>query len=58
MNIDNSILLKYILINTDLKPSYAFISKTTLTEHEANCKNYAFGLNGINKKWILEEDWK
>jgi len=58
MNIDNSQINKYILIDTTQKSCYAFISSANLTEYEAKTKNYAFGLNGVNKKYILQKDWK
>ena len=54
---DNSNLNKYVLINTSLR-SYALIEKTELTEHEASNKNMALGLNGVKKKYVLEENWK
>jgi len=57
MNLDNSELNTYVLIDTSLYPSYAFIEKVDLTEREAMAKNYAFGLNSIRKKYILEGDW-
>ena len=58
MILDNSPLHTYILINTSLRPSYAFINKVKLTEYEAKTKNYAFGMNRVDKKYIRQEDWK
>lgn len=58
MKIDNTKIYKYILIDTLKKPCYSFISSVNLTEHEAKTKNYAFGMNKVNKKYILEKDWK
>ena len=58
MILDNSPLHTYVLINTILRPCYAFIKKVNLTEYEAKTKNYAFGMNGVNKKYTLKEDWK
>ena len=58
MRIDNTSEHKYILIDTSAKPSYAFISSATLTEHEAQTKNRAFAMNRANKKYILKKDWK
>ena len=58
MHIDNTPEHKYILIDTSLKPSYAFISSATLTEYEAQVKNRAFAMNLANKKYIRKEDWK
>jgi len=58
MYIDNSPIHKYILLDTTQKPSYAFISSAYLTEYEAKTKNYAFKLNRVNKKYVLEKDWK
>ena len=58
MYIDNTPIHKYILLDTTQKPSYAFISSVSLTEYEAKTKNYAFGLNGANKKYVLKKDWK
>ena len=58
MNIDNTRIHKYILLDTTQKACYAFISSVNLTGHEAKTKNYAFGLNGVNKKYVLQKDWK
>jgi len=58
MNQDTTKLQKYILIKTDEKPCYARISSVSLTEYEASIKNKAFRMNGVNKKYILEKDWK
>ena len=58
MNIDNTPIHKYILLDTIQKPSYAFISSAYLTEHEAKTKNYAFAMNRANKKYTLKKDWK
>lgn len=58
MHIDNTPEHKYILIDTRLKPSYAFISSVTLTEYEAQIKNRAFAMNRANKKYVRKEDWK
>lgn len=58
MKIDNTPEYKYILIDTSLKPSYAFISSAILTEYEAQVKNRAFAMNRANKKYIRKEDWK
>ena len=52
------IFYTYVLIDTSLRPSYAFINKVKLTEYEAKTKNYAFGMNRVNKKYVLEKDWK
>ena len=57
MNIDNSPTEKYILIDKTLKPSYAKIGSAKLSEKEAKIKNYAFAINKVNKKYILEKDW-
>lgn len=58
MNIDNSQIKKYVLINTTARPSYAKISVATLSSYEAKIKNLAFAMNKVNKKYILEKDWK
>lgn len=58
MNIDNSPIEKYILIDKSLRPCYAKIRSVKLTKTEARIKNYAFAMNGVNKKYILEKDWK
>jgi len=58
MNIDNSPIHKYILIDTSLKPCYAFISSVNLTEYEARAKSYALAMNRKSKKYILKKDWK
>lgn len=51
---DNSNLNKYVLINTSLR-SCDSIKKIELTEYEASSKNIAFGLNGVEKKYVLEK---
>lgn len=58
MNIDDSPINKYILINTKLKPVYAKISVGYLTQREAQIKNIAFKMNRVNKKYVLEKDWR
>jgi predicted DNA-binding protein (MmcQ/YjbR family) len=58
MNIDNSPIHKYILIDTSKKPCYAFISSANLTKYEAKTKNYAYAMNRSNKKYVLKKDWK
>ena len=58
MNIDNSPTEKYILIDKSLKPCYAKIHSIKLSANEAKMKNYAFATNKVNKKYILEKDWK
>ena len=58
MIVDNSSTYKYILIDTSLKPCYAFITSATLTEYEAQTKNRAFAMNRANKKYVLKKDWK
>tara|TARA_B100001093_G_scaffold517018_1_gene597326 strand:- start:687 stop:863 length:177 start_codon:yes stop_codon:yes gene_type:complete len=58
MHLDNSPTHKYILIDTSLKPCYAFISSAYLTEYEAKTKNYAYAMNRAKKKYILKKDWK
>ena len=57
--IENSVAerRKCVLIYTDLRPSYSLIERCTLTNYERRVKNYAFGLNQANKKYILEENW-
>ena len=57
MNIYNSPIKKYILINTSEKPCYARIRTSFMTEYEASTKNRAFKMNRANKKYILERDW-
>ena len=58
MNIDNTPLKNFILIDTDQIPCYAFLAKAQLTEWEAKTKNYAFAMNGVKKKYILTKEWK
>jgi len=58
MNTDNSQVNKYILIDKTLRPSYAKIGSVKLSDKEAKVKNYAFAINKVNKKYILEKDWK
>lgn len=58
MNIDNSQINKYILIDTTLRPPYAKIRSATLSSYEAGVKNKAFAMNKVNKKYILKKDWK
>ena len=55
---DNTKINKYILINTELKPSYSRIGSAKLSEYEVIVKNRAFRMNQANKKYILEKDWK
>lgn len=55
---DKSPLHKYVLIDTNLKPSYARLSKAVdLTEAEAHKKNYAFSMNRSQKRYIKESEW-
>ena len=58
MNIDRSQKNKYILLDKNLKPSYAKVQSVVLTEKEAQTKNFAFKMNRVNKQYILEKDWK
>lgn len=58
MNIDNSSTKKYILLDKNLRSSYAKIQSVNLTEKEAQTKNLAFKMNRANKQYILEKDWK
>ena len=58
MNIDNTPIHKYILLDTIQKPSYAFINSAILTEYESQTKNRAFAMNRANKKYVLKKDWK
>ena len=55
---DNTKINNYILINTELKPSYSRIGSAKLSEYEVSVKNRAFRMNQANKKYILEKDWK
>jgi len=55
---DNTKLSKYILINTKERACYARISSSFITEYEASVKNRAFRMNRVNKKYILEKDWR
>jgi len=55
---NNQKLQKYILVDTDQKPSYSRIKSCSLTNYEASVKNIAFKMNRVNKKYILEKDWK
>jgi len=58
MNIDNSPMHKYILIDTNLKPCYAKMHTAELSEKEAKVKNYAYTINKAKKKYVLNKDWK
>ena len=58
MHIDNTPIRKYILLDTTQRPSYAFIGSAYFTEYEAKTKNYAFAMNRVNKRYVLEKDWK
>ena len=53
MKIDNTPEHKYILIDTSVKPPYAFIHSATLTEYEAQTKNRAFAMNRVNKRYVF-----
>ena len=55
---DNTKTSKYILIDTTARASYAKIHSAQLSQYEANVKNRAFKRNRVNKKYILEKDWK
>jgi len=59
MKEDKSTQRKYVLINKELRPSYAKIGETVLlSEYEVWQKNYAFALNGSSKIYIEEKEWK
>lgn len=58
MHNDTGKLQKYILIKTDEKPCYARITTAFMTQHEVSIKNRAFKMNRVDKKYILEKDWK
>jgi hypothetical protein len=58
MNIDRSQKNKYILLDNNLKPCYSKLYSAVLTKHEAQTKNLAFKMNRVNKKYVLEKDWK
>ena len=55
---NNQKLQKYILLDKNLRSSYAKIQSVNLTEKEAQTKNLAFKMNRANKQYILEKDWK
>lgn len=55
---NNQKLQKYILLDKNLRSSYAKIQSVNLTEKEAQTKNLAFKMNRVNKQYILEKDWK
>ena len=55
---NNQKLQKYILLDKNLKPSYAKVQSVFLTEKEAQTKNFAFKMNRVNKQYVLEKDWK
>lgn len=55
---DNTKISKYILIDTEARPPYARIGSAKLSTYEAEIKNRAFKMNRVNKKYVLEEDWK
>jgi hypothetical protein len=54
----NAKVYKYILIDTNSEPSYAYLGVEKLTKNEANIKNRAFRMNSVSKKFVLEKDWK
>ena len=56
MRIDDTPEHKYILIDTSVKPSYAFISSATLTEYEAQTKNRSSSMKEFES--LLNEDFK
>jgi hypothetical protein len=58
IEINNQKLQNYILLDKNLKPSYAKIQSAYLTDKEAQTKNLAFKMNRANKQYILEKDWK
>jgi hypothetical protein len=55
---NNPILYKYILIDTNVRASYARLGGAMLSKYESQEKNKAFKMNRVAKKYILEKDWK
>ena len=59
MKEDKSPESEYVLIDRELRPSYAKIGEAVLlSQYEVWQKNYAFTLNGSSKIFIKEKDWK
>ena len=56
--INNEPLENYILIDTSLRPSYAFIWSTKLTKTEAILKNRAYRMNRSKYKYVKKSEWK
>jgi len=55
---NNPKLYKYILIDTNVRASYARLGSAMLSKYESQEKNKAFKMNRFAKKYILEKDWK
>lgn len=55
---NNPKLYKYILIDTNVRASYARLGSAMLSKYESQEKNKAFKMNRVAKQYILEKDWK
>ena len=49
---------KYVLINLDLRPSYARERSVNLSDKKASKLNSEFIKNKINKKYIKLSEWE
>ena len=54
---NNQKLEKYFLVDTNLKPCYAILSSSKLTEHEVSVKNFALRMNRSTKRYIKVTEW-
>lgn len=57
MNIDQTNTSEYILIDSNLRPSYAKISVARLSKYEALTKNRGFAMNRSSRRYILKDEF-
>ena len=57
MNIDQTNTSEYILIDSNLRPSYAKIHTARLSKYEALAKNRGFAMNRSSRRYILKDEF-
>lgn len=57
MNINQTNTSEYILIDSNLRPSYAKINTTRLSKYEALAKNRGFAMNRSSRRYILRDEF-
>lgn len=57
MNTDQTNTSEYILIDSNLRPSYAKIHTARLFKYEALAKNRGFAMNRSTKRYILKDEF-